>query len=89
MFYTHHIQLKADLIRLLLILRYGGLWLDTNSYILTDLSWVDSPNQAYIHNKLGSSPEIILAANTEGLYSGRSTFKTDKSGEIVNIFPVY
>ena len=34
------IQLRADLIRLLLILKYGGLWVDVNSYFLTDFSWV-------------------------------------------------
>jgi mannosyltransferase OCH1-like enzyme len=50
---TKFIQLKADIIRLLLILKYGGLWLDINSYFLGDLSWVENPHQPFISNKLG------------------------------------
>jgi mannosyltransferase OCH1-like enzyme len=46
------IQLKADLIRLLLILKYGGLWIDINSYILGDLSWVSNPKQVLISNQI-------------------------------------
>lgn len=48
-----YIQIKADILRYLLIIKYGGLWIDINSYLLRNLSWVSNPNQTYIHNKLG------------------------------------
>lgn len=56
--------LKADLIRLLLIKKYGGLWADASTFFLTDFSWTENPNRTLIHNKFGSSPDIILAAFT-------------------------
>lgn len=35
------VQLKADIIRMLLLFKYGGMWMDANSIFLRNLTWVD------------------------------------------------
>jgi len=38
---TNSIQFKSDLIRLLLLYKYGGLWLDASLFLLTDINWLE------------------------------------------------
>lgn len=39
------VQLKADILRMLLLDKYGGMWMDANSVFTNDLSWVDRLTQ--------------------------------------------
>lgn len=37
------VQIRADLIRMMLLYKYGGMWMDANTFFLRDLTWVDNP----------------------------------------------
>jgi len=39
------VQLKADLIRMMLLYKYGGMWMDANTFFVRDLAWVDNPSK--------------------------------------------
>lgn len=38
------VQIKADLIRMMLLFKYGGMWMDANTFLVRDLSWVNNPS---------------------------------------------
>lgn len=60
------IQPKADIIRMMLLLHYGGMWIDTNSFFIQDLSWLDTlKEQPHIYNKMGERPEVLLGSFSE------------------------
>lgn len=63
---TPHFQQKSDMVRLLLIRKYGGLWTDANSYFLIDFSWAENFDLPYIYNKVGESPQLLLSAYSAG-----------------------
>ena len=45
----------ANLVRLMLMMKYGGMWIDSDSYFLRDLSWAEQPqNTILLHNKMAS-----------------------------------
>lgn len=57
----------ADLIRLMLLKKYGGLWMDASSYLARDLSWVDDPKkEKLLHNKIRDYPDVVLGAFSQG-----------------------
>jgi mannosyltransferase OCH1-like enzyme len=35
------VQLRADILRMMLLYKYGGMWMDANSIFLRSLEWVD------------------------------------------------
>jgi len=35
------LELKSDIVRMMLLDKYGGMWMDANSVFTRDLSWVD------------------------------------------------
>ena len=54
----HHLipQNRADMIRLFLLAERGGMWLDTNSFLLGKLSWVEHIDESpFVYNKPASS----------------------------------
>ena len=57
----------ADLIRLMLLKDYGGLWMDATTYLARDLSWVDNPKkEKLLHNKIHDYPDVVLGAYSQG-----------------------
>jgi mannosyltransferase OCH1-like enzyme len=37
------VQIRVDLIRMMLLYKYGGMWMDANTFFFRDLAWVDNP----------------------------------------------
>jgi len=54
-------QTGADYIRLLILKRYGGVWIDLTTILLENLNWLDnlSKNKDVI-NKFGEKPDIFM-----------------------------
>lgn len=60
-------QVVADIIRMSLLLKYGGMWVDANSFFIEDFSWLDSlKDQPFIYHKYGNYPEVIIGSSTYG-----------------------
>ena len=57
----------ADILRLMLMIEHGGMWMDARTYFLRDLSWADFPqNSSLIHKKIGPEPDILIGAFSQG-----------------------
>jgi hypothetical protein len=56
-----NVQFKADVVRLLLLEQYGGMWMDANSFLLYPLSWIDT----FPLRNPQPNPQIILGAYTQ------------------------
>ena len=87
------VQLKADILRMMLLEKYGGMWMDANSVFAGDLSWVDNlRNDPRIYNKLQSEPEMLIGAYTDVSYEGKGnvTVLFDPAlNATVDVFPGY
>lgn len=60
-------QVGADIVRMSLLLKYGGMWMDANSFFIEKLDWVnDIKNQPHFYNKVGDQPDVILGSYTSG-----------------------
>jgi len=43
--------------RLTLLYENGGMWLDTNSFFIGNLSWINNlDKEEHVYNKIGSEP---------------------------------
>lgn len=52
---------RADLIRLFILQEHGGVWIDANSILLEDMSWITNlPSNPYVINKFGSAPQAFV-----------------------------
>ena len=79
-------QKKADLLRLMLLKDYGGMWIDANSYFVSsNLSWLDHPQRSkLIHNKLGEEPDVLLGAYSQGALR---LVHDEQLNATVNVYP--
>jgi hypothetical protein len=51
---------KADVVRMLLIEKYGGMWMDANTFLIESLDWIET---FPLRNPL-PHPQIILGASS-------------------------
>ena len=58
---------QADLLRILLMRKYGGMWIDATSYMPRDLSWIKNiKNQRLVHNKIDEEPDVLIGGYSQG-----------------------
>ncbi len=51
------VQNNVDIYRLFLLYENGGMWLDTNSFLIGTLNWIEEIDQEVsVYNKISSDP---------------------------------
>lgn len=75
------IQNHVDIFRLFLLYENGGMWLDTNSFFVSDLSWIEHIDEETMpYNRIRSNPDVITFTFSQ--YGGNKTrVVDDKLGE--------
>jgi hypothetical protein len=55
----------SDQIRLILLIKYGGVYMDSSCFLLQDLGWIDRiRDNTDIVNRHGDYPNVLLFHNT-------------------------
>lgn len=58
-----YVQKKADILRMFLMLEFGGVWFDISTIMVQDLSWLDDlKSQNGIVNKRGEHPQTLVCS---------------------------
>lgn len=75
------LQNHVDIYRLFLLYENGGMWLDTNSFFVNNLNWIDNIDKELSpYNRIRNDPDIITFTYND-LYGGNKTrVIDDKTG---------
>lgn len=62
---TLEVTTKADLMRMLLLIENGGVWMDLSTILLDNLDWLNNlkQSQEIFHQRLSGSPKVFMIYN--------------------------
>lgn len=64
------------------------MWLDTNSILFANLSWIENiDKEKWVYNRVSAEPEIITFTLNSAMGGNSTTVKDERSGENVYLFP--
>lgn len=78
---------KSDLIRLIVIKHFGGVYLDYSMLLTEPLDWLLNVNETIMENKFGDSPDVVLLYNS--YHGSKETIIDSETNNTVFFKPNY
>lgn len=76
------LQNHVDIFRLFLLYENGGMWLDTNSFFVRDLNWIENiEKETTPYNRISNDPDVITFTYNELFGGNKSRVIDEDSGE--------